>query len=316
MSGAGDGVLVVNYHYCQPPDNGVFSGMTSVRPDKFAAQVDSMRARFRPLRASDLPAAESGFLITFDDGTRDVFEHALPILKAAAVPAVIYCCSQPVLEGRVLDVQKVHMLQSRLGRERFRRAFLDLLAELPNGGERDDPSALGLDYMYRYDDPETRRFKFLLNVELPYHLLSSVLERMFAEEFGDEREIVRHVYMSEDDIRRAADMGFEIGVHTHAHRLLSRLDAGAQRAEIETPLNLFQDLLGERTFTMSYPYGIRGSFNATTKSVLTDLGIGVAFSLGRRIHRLDQQCDLLEIPRFDVNDVFDAQGELIVPEAA
>jgi peptidoglycan/xylan/chitin deacetylase (PgdA/CDA1 family) len=315
--------LIVNYHYCQPPGNGVLSGMAGVRPDALTRQLKALKADTCPMRLVEVAGMGSrrahspdmASLITFDDGTKDVIDHALPLLREAGVPAVIFCCSQPLLEKRVLDVQKIHLLQSRLGFTGFRAKFMAVLESWGLSGEREDSSRLGLAPMYRYDDPDARQFKFLLNVELPYRHLTRILDMLFEEQYGDQAEIARHLYMSLDDLKRCRDWGFEIGLHTHSHRMLSRLSADEQRHEIQTPLDFFRDELGLDGPSMSYPYGIRGSWNDVTKKLLADCDVRVAFTLGRDIYDPVLHADLLEVPRFDVNDVFDKEDRLQVDAA-
>lgn len=46
------------------------------------------------------PDAHRLYTLTFDDGYRDVYENALPLLRDAAVPFTIYVTTQPVESGR------------------------------------------------------------------------------------------------------------------------------------------------------------------------------------------------------------------------
>ena len=60
-----------------------------------------------PISLDDLRAARAGVralpprpvLITFDDGYRGVLDHALPVLERYHVPAVVFTCAGPVLNG-------------------------------------------------------------------------------------------------------------------------------------------------------------------------------------------------------------------------
>ena len=131
--------------------------------------------------AADLP--ETVAVVTFDDGFKDVVEHALPVLQRWRVPATVYCCSAPLLERAVLNVHRVHLLQATLGLDRFREAFEELLASRPPVALEPSthPGLLGL---YPYDDEATRRFKRLLNFELPYRELDPVLRTLFERFIG------------------------------------------------------------------------------------------------------------------------------------
>jgi len=76
MSGPSAGILqIVNYHYCQPASNGVFSGVKGVRPTQFAWQTAAMKRDFHPVGPSVLDEGsfdDRMILVTVDDGTRDI----------------------------------------------------------------------------------------------------------------------------------------------------------------------------------------------------------------------------------------------------
>jgi len=305
--------LIVNYHYCRPAlEND--PAPAGVRPEMFDRQMERIAAHFEPIAADCLPLAAgdegTGCLVTFDDGIRDVFETALPIVARRRIPSAVFCCSQPYLEKRVLNVQKTHWLQKSWGWDGFRTKFTAALAQDPGGSKREDVSALGLEPMYRYDDPRTASFKRLLNVELPYHVMNRVLDRLFEAEYGSQMDAVDHLYMSADELKRCADRGMRIGVHTHSHCMLSRLSQAEQEREISTPVELFREEFGLDVHLLSYPYGIAGAWNATTKAIAKANGLSAALTLGRSVYDPRNHSDAFEIPRFDVNDVFTADGEI------
>lgn len=65
----------------------------SIRPDVFRAQMDwlASNARVAPLAAlRDTPGAVA---LTFDDGFRNFYEHALPVLAAHGFPATVFVVS-------------------------------------------------------------------------------------------------------------------------------------------------------------------------------------------------------------------------------
>lgn len=88
---AGGGILT--YHHVGPRPAGVRLKGLYVSPRLFAKQVTELRDSgfvTQPFGAfTDLAKpAESKISITFDDGFRDVFEHALPVLRSAKFVAI------------------------------------------------------------------------------------------------------------------------------------------------------------------------------------------------------------------------------------
>lgn len=296
------GTLIVNYHYCITPQENPWLARTAVAPMRFAEQL------------AQLERSGSDILVTFDDGTRDVFMNALPYLaKLKNTRAILFCCSQPLVERRVLNVTKIHLLQGKLGFTVFKQRFLAALDSVPDEYDLDDPKRIGLGHMYRYDDEGTRNFKLLLNVRLPPSVLTTVLDALFQAEFGDQGSWAEALYMSIDQLKQCQDRGVTIGIHTHSHTMLSRLDDRAQQYEIETPAAFFREQLGTAIDALSYPFGVMGTWNDATKQALRRCNVRRAYTLGRRRYGLYPSEDPLEIPRFDVNDVFNADGQPKLP---
>jgi carbamoyltransferase len=306
--------LIVSYHYCHPT-NTWLRGTKSITPEEFDAQLRVLTQNFVCTTMTELmnPAAdlpETVAVVTFDDGFKDVIEYALPLLQRWRVPATVYCCSAPFLEGTVLNVHRVHLLQAKLGLERFRQAFEELLASRPPVPIEPSthPGLLGL---YPYDDEATRRFKRLLNFDLPYRELDPVLRILFERFIGRDDEIAPKLYLSSSDLRVCQDAGLEIGVHGHSHRVLSRLTEEDQRIELGTCVDYLRQTCGLNEVHASYPYGIDGSWNDATRRVAASLGLASASTKVRAITKPSDLKARWELPRYDVRDVFDASGALV-----
>lgn len=91
----GEAAILCYHHVADPPPGAPVRGLYC-RPRQFAGQVAWMArrgARFATLR--DLARAASlrdgaAVVLTFDDGYRDVFEEAFPVLEAHRAPAVVF----------------------------------------------------------------------------------------------------------------------------------------------------------------------------------------------------------------------------------
>jgi len=306
--------LIVSYHYCHPTDTWL-KDTKSITPDQFDAQLRVLTQNFVCTTMGELmnPAAdlpETVAVVTFDDGFKDVVEHALPLLQRWKVPATVYCCSAPLLEHSVLNVHRVHLLQAKLGLGYFREAFEELVASRP-AVALEPLTHPGLQGLYPYDNPATRRFKRLLNFDMPYAELDVVLKLLFERFIGEDAPIAERLYMSESDLRRCQDAGLEIGVHGHSHRVLSRLTEEAQRVELGTCAELLRRVCGLADVHASYPYGIDGSWNEATKRVAASLGLASATTKVRAITKPADLRGRWELPRYDVRDVFDDAGALV-----
>jgi peptidoglycan/xylan/chitin deacetylase (PgdA/CDA1 family) len=88
------GIVVLIYHRV-----GAGTGSEVDLPvDAFDRQMAWLAAEFRPLTldaaldelAGDRPGGRPGIVVSFDDGTADFVEHALPVLVRHQVPALLY----------------------------------------------------------------------------------------------------------------------------------------------------------------------------------------------------------------------------------
>jgi peptidoglycan/xylan/chitin deacetylase (PgdA/CDA1 family) len=96
--------IILMYHHCAPlPPQAAIRGLY-VTPRQFAWQMDWLRRRnVRFCTLNDLQAPGNGLqeagtaaahrprvVVTFDDGLRDVYENAFPVLAERHIPAVVF----------------------------------------------------------------------------------------------------------------------------------------------------------------------------------------------------------------------------------
>ncbi len=211
----------------------------SVTVDQLAACVDFVRRHYRIVSLDEVLAARrSGAtlpphpaLVTFDDGWADNEEHALPVLEAAGVPAVIFVSSDAV--GRAAP----------FWREALRAAF--------NGGRLDDElwkalwTALGRSAPVR----DERTLEQLLDAMsgLDRAGRDALLEPWQAR-IQDGR---RHM-LSVDQLRRLRERGIAIGAHGRTHEPLTACED--LEDELRHPRASLGEVLGVPITTLALPH--------------------------------------------------------------
>ena len=207
--------LIVSYHYCHPPE-GFLKGTKSITPDDLDRQLRVLRQNFVCTTMGELmnPHAQP----PGDRRGRHVRRRLQGRVRARAsgaprweVPATVYCSSAPLMDRRMLNVHRVHLLQARLGTDAVPRGIRAGAGVL--GPISIEPwERLGLTDLYLYDDEPTRRFKRLLNFEVPYPALDVRPEAALrALRRIPMRRRRSKLYLSADDLRRCQDAGLEIG---------------------------------------------------------------------------------------------------------
>jgi peptidoglycan/xylan/chitin deacetylase (PgdA/CDA1 family) len=189
-----------------------------------AAQRDGTALPARPL------------LITFDDGWADNHDHALPRLRAAGLPALLFTVadavgrSQPFFQEQLVGALR----QGRI-------AVADLLAALRTAGiVLDTAPAEGLDGLRRVIATLEQ-----LDAATLARVLGPLRERL--------DDGLRHM-LSQDELRALATGEVAIGVHGKTHAPLTRataLDAELAGAREQVGAAL----AAPAPTTMSYPHG-------------------------------------------------------------
>lgn len=311
--------VAINYHFVRARREGRFSLRAHETPERFEQQLAQIAQEFPFCRVGDLvnpnrDVPTASVALTFDDGALDVATQAAPLLQRHGAVATVFVCAQPYLEGRLLEIQKIEFLMRELALPRFRQAFQDeLKRQFPMGVERGSLDFAGGYRFYRYDEEEIREFKLDLNYRLPYECVVPVLDAVFTAVFGEEAEAeaVRETYMSLDDLKRLLDLGFELGVHTHRHRVLPRLDFEAQREEIQRGLEFLREISGQSSLAVAYPFGFH---DQRTRKVMEELGLLAGLTMERRVIEPEDLRARWSLPRYDVNDCFDRKSNEIVRE--
>lgn len=243
----------------------------SASPEAFRAQVDHVRRHFDVIDlerlllwlegSGDLPARP--LLVTFDDGYRDNFEHAYPILRDRGLAAVLFVTTGFVGSDRLLYWDRLAR-----GFHRTRRSSLPL----PGGELRWSGAGQRLGSL----DAVVRRLKQLPEDEKERQV-DTVLDAL-----GVLDELAAPgppLAMDWDQVREMADNGVAIGGHTHSHPILSRLPFEGAQAEIRTCLARIESELGRPARSFAYTNGGASDFAIEHERILDELGVRAAFSL-------------------------------------
>ncbi len=102
---------ILMYHYLSapPPDADIYRKDLSVTPELFAAHLDRIQAEgYQTITLYDLflhltqgaPLPEKPVVITFDDGYRDNYENAFPLLKERGMTATFFVVTDFIDEER------------------------------------------------------------------------------------------------------------------------------------------------------------------------------------------------------------------------
>jgi peptidoglycan/xylan/chitin deacetylase (PgdA/CDA1 family) len=303
---------VIAYHYVRDLDRSRYPRIKARRTDEFVRQVRMLRERFTPITMEQLrealrdPAARlplDAVLLTFDDGYADHADTAAPVLADLGLQGAFFVPAQPILERRVMPVNKIHFVLAALESE---ATLLELVfAGIDRGrGEFSLPSNEELYERYsepnRYDTAAVTFTKRMLQSVLPFELRTAIVDDLFATLVtADETAFADELYMSAEQVVGLRSAGMHVGAHGHSHLWMDTLPPATQVQEIESSRE-FLGMLGcdAGDWTMCYPYG---RWSPSLAALLRERGCWAAFTMSPRVADLDADGALC-LPRLDTND--------------
>jgi peptidoglycan/xylan/chitin deacetylase (PgdA/CDA1 family) len=244
------GLLVLNYHgVLAQPRAGRWSYGNDVDADAFRAQLRWLKRHLAPTGLAGLGRYYKGewterkppVLVTFDDGYRNNLTVAAPILREEGVPAVFFLTTGYVGTRRVLWNHEVLVRVLH---------WPDTEIPLPAGGQRVLPSEP--DARRAIADSVNQGCKGLTEERLAEYL-QVLRAKTPAVETMDDAEA--REFLSWDEARELAGMGFEIGSHTVEHPILSRINRARMATELRDSKAAIERELGQRCIAIAYPNG-------------------------------------------------------------
>ena len=219
----------------------------AVTPDTFERQMRFLAAWYQVVPLSRLvdcvlqgeafpPRAAA---ITFDDGYRDNFVHALPVLRSFGFQATVYVTTCAIGDGWRFWLSRVRASILEASKNRI---DLQELGQFDLSSEQDREDAV---------KHLTRRLKLLSSEER-----EAAIERLAAETGcivpvpGSDRW-----FMDWDELREMSASGIDIGAHTYSHPILTRLSDGAADTEIRRSRDELEAGLGRPVHHFAYPNG-------------------------------------------------------------
>jgi peptidoglycan/xylan/chitin deacetylase (PgdA/CDA1 family) len=274
------GLVVLTYHRIAEPGAGPFyDPVISATPESFRAQIDWLRNHVRILTIDELVAwVETGSsgrelvaLVTFDDGYRDNFDMAVPILRAGNVPATFFIPTAFLDSPRLPWWDYVAYVIKQTG---VRRLTLE-----PSRNGEAPPLVIDLDLVPRTAAIMTIICAFLDGTIAEEHWFLDQLATR-AEVDVDAEGLGRALFMTWDQVQQLADSnsGLTIGSHGHSHQRLARLDDNSQRYELTESKRILEARLGREVAALAYPYGWPGTYTAQTKALAASAGYRLAFA--------------------------------------
>jgi peptidoglycan/xylan/chitin deacetylase (PgdA/CDA1 family)/CelD/BcsL family acetyltransferase involved in cellulose biosynthesis len=241
----------------------------SMPVDVFERQMRFVARRYRVVSLARLiQHLESGapgtlLAITFDDGYRDNYENAFPILQRYGLAATIFLSTGSLDTGDPLWFEVLSGAVKTTPRE-----FLDVETDIPRRFWMRTPDerlrANGeLFALLRHMPEDERRQR-----------LQAILRELAAPSAGLRRDMM----LSWDQVRRMKQHGIDFGGHTVTHPFLSRLTRDQVSWEVSECKRRIEAELQAPVSHFAYPNGREEDFGPWNKELLRQAGYEAALS--------------------------------------
>lgn len=294
-------LIVVNYHYIRESFESKHPSIFGVTPSFFSKQLNKLKTLGNFVSQDDLvshfdeivKSDDFFILITFDDGLKEQYELAYPILKNLEIPAIFFINTCNIFESKLSLVHKVHLIRSVFSTDEL-FDYIEKSNVVLNSSDKIEATK-----HYNYDDEKTAILKYYLNFKFNHHELNQLITPIFREYFDEEKK-VKDFYMSKAQLIELAINGM-IGSHSHSHKPLGLLKSNELIFEIQHAKNQLESLTNTPIISISYPYGNPEACTQIVGEKSVELGHQLGFTMNRAINKIET--NPIFINRFDCNDV-------------
>lgn len=245
----------------------------------------SLEEAVERLKLDDVP--DNTVAVTFDDGYRDNYLHALPVFEKFSIPATIFLATDVIDSGKLLwHDQVIHALRST--------------PVLALAGFGDEKNYYPLQTLQEKLHAQSVVLNFLrsLNMEERRCWIDRLLEKLQVGPVAMESGLM----LTWEEIRLARQHGVILGAHTATHPILSKVALDVARQEIFDSKRILETGLGEAVRSFAYPSGRREDFDATTKHLVREAGYTCAVSMMFGVNESRQDpFELRRIPVWDAD---------------
>lgn len=279
-------VAILVYHQVENLQKAPFGSMP-IKPQDFDNQIRYLTKTFEVLpldklveyicQKKTLPA--KAVVLTLDDGYKDNYIHAYPILKKYNVPATIFLTTGHIGTGNLFWWDKIGYI---IHNTTLKVLQLDEFGTYPLG-----PIGSRLRAISRIES----KAKNLLETEK-----GALIEKLVSVSAVDIPEnLGKELTLSWDEVREMNQNGIAFGAHGVSHAVLTKLPPQQARYEIIQSKRDIEDKLGRPVSAFCYPNGNFGDFNAKLARFVKDSGFACAVTSVPRM--VSPKANLYELGR-------------------
>jgi len=247
---------------------------------------------------------DNDICLSFDDALLCQYDIAIPILQERGIDAFFFVYSS-IFSGTPdnLEVFRYFRTNNFQDIDDFYSQFFKLV-EVEFGRELEQHRSKYQKLSYLNDFPfyteNDRWFRYLRDQVLGTVNYEKLMLHLMASKKFVPSEIIKDLWMSEEDLKEIAKQGHLVGLHSYSHPTqMSKLSYQEQYKQYKKNLEHLNDVVGE-VVCMSHPCG---DYNDDTLKILNEMGIRIGFRSSVSETMIKGK---FEIPRDDHANIYKA----------
>ena len=246
----------------------------------FEKQMSFLRNRFNVLSLNDFIDCIEGrrafgyksCLVTFDDGWKDNYQNAYPLLNEMGIPAVIFITTDFVGTGELFWQEKITELLYRLNGA-YKNDRNITAGTLQKSTDKAIESILRSDRGKLKGEVSAYVSKLKEKKTVEKEDIIRCLNELAGK--SENRDSTEESFMNWDEIKVMALNGISFGSHGKSHAILTRLGRSEVEKEALESKTQIEMMLGTPVLSFSYP---NGDYSEEVAEIVQNAGYKVVFS--------------------------------------
>ncbi|HEY1269013.1 MAG TPA: polysaccharide deacetylase family protein [Candidatus Binatia bacterium] len=291
------GLTVLMYHSIGGSD--LLGPGLAVSVKNFAGQLEYLARSFDIVSLDSAVAMLRGgaampdntIALTFDDGFRDNYEAAFPLLKKYGAPAAMFVATEPLTRGISLWPYRLRFLfkktQARELRLNWPETTVGRAAFSLASGRKRRRAFEAIEPILIAASPSERE-----------RMLAEIARGLDVDAASDPAD--EAPTLTDEQLKKLSAGGIEIGSHTVTHPSLAGLSRADAVEELTASKKRIEAALGRRVRFLAYPFGASQHFNPDVEELTEKAGYEAALTTVPGVN--GRGSDLFALKRLGVYD--------------
>lgn len=207
---------------------------------QFLNDLNILTSNYQSINPKDLlenKNLKNNFLLSFDDGLKEVYTIIYPILKKYNLKAIFFINPNFVDNNEGLYKHYISIIISHLKKNNFEKSTLDKISQILS---------------FNYNNVEEFKQKFINIKFSEREKINTILELLNLDIKKNLKE--NQPYITKEQIQEMIDDGFYFGGHTMTHPPLNQLTHEEQKNEIINSINWLKENFNINYSLFAFPF--------------------------------------------------------------